>query len=681
MQKCQSLGLQTPDSIPRKRPDKAAHAAHKKTVDERCVKMKHNSICKSPDLAQALSNSVRCQTQMAIEASRLYNLHVLSSLTSGQPVEIDSSSYFRTALCLVSTVQQKGRGLGPSFLGLQTVFDESYKEHRCADFKPPSRDGQAQMTTYLSQQMYTNARTMVSCHLLKRLRKLVALEVVRMTLKPGYRFVSRFEAKHVNKIVTGIMDSLIKNEEYTMPTSSPLAVEIERIQSWVQSLKNRFPLLFPIVKVKKRWTEYIPLLHHISGIFETHIVQRQQTKLGCKKGIKLFSLLPIASLTAKHVRIDTTVLQELAKHAGLDAREEGIWDRYWSASKTVQGHKGQSVRKFGRMLDTNGVAVSIHFEKPKNDSDAVEDEDAEASVLTSDQAESQYAKETSRLDKQVQKAVIPDDITRCIAIDPGGNTMAYGVMEGDCKANKQSIECGTAEYRHIALMDRMQQHRKQLLTSSGLEAEVCNIPTPRGSTVASMSEHLAYLLPRLESFLKHYGTQRQMNMKFTAYSRKQMAMQTMVNRIAPKDEQVLLAYGAADFPHAMKGNVASAYQRLKKHLIRQPNVTLVNVGECNTSQNCCCCHIRMKNAVKEVVDGEEVVKEPIHAVKVCPHCLTTWNRDLNAARNIAFLFRTLRSGGQRPERFRLQSKQSRGRGLTAASGGGCPHRGPLRIQQ
>ena len=87
------------------------------------------------------------------------------------------------------------------------------------------------------------------------------------------------------------------------------------------------------------------------------------------------------------------------------------------------------------------------------------------------------------------------------------------------------------------------------------------------------------------------------------------------------------------------------------HMIVQlitTNVTLVEIGECNTSQRCCRCHEKMKNA-RKVVDGDGIHQELIHAVKVCPHCCTTWNRDLNASRNIAHIFNMLRSGEERPE--------------------------------
>lgn len=122
-------------------------------------------------------------------------------------------------------------------------------------------------------------------------------------------------------------------------------------------------------------------------------------------------------------------------------------------------------RRFSHSVDTDGVGVSLHLEKPGKDNMGEE----EPEILASDAVESKYAKETRKLDAGVRAAVIPEGILRRIYIDPGGTTMAACVLEGDCKEHPQTVNCGTAEYRHMASMDRMKQKRKKLLKASGLE--------------------------------------------------------------------------------------------------------------------------------------------------------------------------------------------------------------------
>ena len=88
-----------------------------------------------------------------------------------------------------------------------------------------------------------------------------------------------------------------------------------------------------------------------------------------------------------------------------------------------------------------------------------------------------------------------------------------------------------------------------------LSQVMTGLPSPRGPTVQSMQEHLTALFPRLKEILDFHATKKQRNMRFTAWSRKEKAMEAMVERIAPRKVKTLAVYGAADFPHAMKGEL------------------------------------------------------------------------------------------------------------------------------
>jgi transposase len=59
--------------------------------------------------------------------------------------------------------------------------------------------------------------------------------------------------------------------------------------------------------------------------------------------------------------------------------------------------------------------------------------------------------------------------------------------------------------------------------------------------------------------------------------------------------------------------------------------------------------------VADIVEDGVVIpcasKSRIYAVKKCRHCLTVWNRDINAARNILGIFLSLRDKGELPLPF------------------------------
>ena len=133
--------------------------------------------------------------------------------------------------------------------------------------------------------------------------------------------------------------------------------------------------------------------------------------------------------------------------------------------------------------------------------------------------------------------------------------------------------------------------------------------------------------------------------------------------------------GAAGFCHAQKGHAATPYKRLKQMLSERANACVIEVGECNTSQVCSCCHGRLKSVKGEKFVGEGVTAYMIHGIKVCPHCKVTWNRDVNASRNILHIFQELRNGRGRPEAFLPRKTKGQRKGYAADSVPPMPLRG------
>jgi hypothetical protein len=221
-------GLDIPESArtqKRKREDRTQRNVDKKTVVQRAVKKKLNGVCRSPPLVGFIQTGVRSMTQMAVEASRLCNLHVLRMLEEEEEIDIPSSSFFRNALCLVSESQ---RGGAVADRWLEETFLLHYLPTRPPGMPFPSRYGLGQAVTIQSQQMERTAKTMVSHCLYGRLRKLMKLFVVRATLRGGGE-ARAFESQHsgpvVSRAANQMMDGLVKEGVFTLKLrqTSPLA--------------------------------------------------------------------------------------------------------------------------------------------------------------------------------------------------------------------------------------------------------------------------------------------------------------------------------------------------------------------------------------------------------------------------------------------------------------------------
>lgn len=718
-----------PDLIKRTRPDRAAKLAalRAKEVCEVSVKMKLAGFCTDADMRARMDDAAGRVTRMLYEATRLINLHAVRLLAQGQRVDCEKSNFYRRALCLVST---GGQAVGDT--AMQATFDTLYLPLRPAGYAVPSREGLAQVVTWTSQQMQTNAKVMVTVNLVKRLRKLIAFTVVSHSRNPDVkRFATRLKGPELQKLCTVVVDALIRGNELDkavlvahatrsgcLPEESAgevadVLIKTVRNKADGSGLYDRFPDLFPIQKLKSRWTEYLPLLYHISSVFEEHLSERAQQDLPCMRGLRQFSLLPLTGLARHHVRFDNQALRELLhqrerEHARAqleaDAAKESrpaptaqqlskaaiqavrkFESRYFPAGGNAddqnaamwrrEGFRARKAcncaktRAFTRVIDTDGTSVTLHVRRPGKPESG---EEGDVTPHTSDEEESWMQRETSKLDRQVKAFRVPEGVTNRLYVDPGTDTMAYGILQGDGKAAPRVVKASTAEYRHLAGFGKAQRTRelqdaKHLEGMQTVHEFVTGTPSAKTTSLGQLQAHLRYVLPHLGQLLSHYGTARRRNMAFRCFSRKEAAMKAMVRKLIPSDEEWLLVYGAAGFDHAKRGRVASPYRQLKARLFALPNVTSCEVGECNTSKTCCACHKEMKHLKYWDSQQEgELVKRDIYEVKFCPECRTPWNRNVNAARNIKFLFDTLQSGKPRPEAFRPR-QTTRGKAIAQTS--------------
>lgn len=94
---------------------------------------------------------------------------------------------------------------------------------------------------------------------------------------------------------------------------------------------------------------------------------------------------------------------------------------------------------------------------------------------------------------------------------------------------------------------------------------------------------------------------------------------------------MVFAFGAAKFAHNSRGSASSPVWTFRTELSKVCSMVLIN--EYKTSQLCSSCHTSYLRPGR--VKGE---KRSLHGVRVCALCRTHWNRDINSALNMLFLF-------------------------------------------
>ena len=92
----------TTTTTKRRRVDLCVERIRRATIDISVSKMKLNSFCSSQLLIQEIERCTLGVTQVAIEASRLINLHILCLIASKKPIPKLDQTYFYRAFTLAS---------------------------------------------------------------------------------------------------------------------------------------------------------------------------------------------------------------------------------------------------------------------------------------------------------------------------------------------------------------------------------------------------------------------------------------------------------------------------------------------------------------------------------------------------------------------------------------------------
>jgi hypothetical protein len=616
------------------------------------IKMKLNSFCKDERLSRRLNAVAADMDRIVAEAYLFANFHVLRLLDTGLPVPVLDRQFFYRCLVGVSNATVRATTLTSDFVASFQSFDalapgtNGHRERVDATaYNQVIADMSITMATMASNHLWMNLERRLEGYLkwafphLKACHKAIVVAVAAKPKAPLDTVISSVTGKQKRKT------KRVKEED------SQKELRVEQARSLAAELRLLTPLPSSKGRAACRAVLTLPLYRKI--LQETELAMQAHKESGAAKRFpgRVFHLLPMKrGYTSSHVPVSSMMLKRLLRDMGLesfkgDGREvpsRELWSKYFNLNAVETRN-----RRFDDRICTDGYAVGIQMavKAGAGNGDDASIEDALRALEWKD--------------------------AEVLGLDPGISDVFTGAS-----SRGRVVSMSSSEYYHLAKF-----HYSTKVTRRW-NAEVPSVANAGGQT-ADLQAFAAYAsryLATLPTLLAHRRAKGYRKLRFLRYRMKSKAIDTMCERLAPRDHMVVIGFGDWHGPKdsPISRRTVGPLAELKAALRRRPNVRLRMVDEFNTSRTDCETHMRLVNMKAKTTrlkrsDGATTKATTFGKVHKVLHCRnsdgslpagcrqTTWNRDVNAAQNMLKLLQLELRNSPRPEAF------VRARGRQAAS--------------
>jgi hypothetical protein len=376
-------------------------------------------------------------------------------------------------------------------------------------------------------------------------------------------------------------------------------------------------------------------------------------------GGRLFDLLPTKNgFTTSYIPISSMFLASILKAAklekfegdgrNLNARTE-LWDKHFNL-KEVETRENM---KFGDRMMTDGYAVSVLVSCKVR--------------IDSGRGKKDVGIEEMR---EIMESATPGTKVRFCGVDPGFTDVVTAAFD-----DRTSKSYSSARYydkakinhsmrRTTVMNEKTKEYTDRIRASGG----------SRTTDLERMSEYLRSYLGMFRQLLEDRHCQEYRKLRFLRYIQKQHAVREIVDMLVGKEEPgVLTLVGFGDWSGGNKSPISRKHsgpiQKIKEEIGKRKNAAIKPVDEFRSSQLDSNTFTRLVNmratSVKKQKDGTLKVSKNVKVHKVL-HCKpsdkgsqtfreTTWNRDVNASRNILMLFKLEMDGKPRHAAFERTS--------------------------
>lgn len=329
-------------------------------------------------------------------------------------------------------------------------------------------------------------------------------------------------------------------------------------------------------------------------------------------GRRNFALVPIYKHGLHHIRYDTQglhyLLSSLRKTGGIKIKDFKTehWKKYFKLPETGN-------RKFNGSISTDGVAISFTMYRYIAETSQVNDKNNDNSHVNS-------------IRERLRKQNLPNEnlhYEMYIGLDPGYKLIYGGTERGTVEMmdSKKSIKIKSSKFRSMSgAISRKYTLDKITGAVEELSKSVIS-PMQRDYT-----EYTRHRLRWFEQKQNVYGQRKVARLKLQKFICVEKTAHTIAKSIV-QDRKALVFIGSTKFsPNApIKGYIRTPHRALLKAM--KIHADVVETDEFRSTKLC---------SQKDCHNVVKTSRSP-KRYQFCPKCGTSWNRDVNAGNNIAYL--------------------------------------------
>ncbi|KAI3659768.1 hypothetical protein MP638_000897 [Amoeboaphelidium occidentale] len=605
------------------------------------IKCGLRTLIKQTTIRKTFQTHVQIMNSIMYHGSRLLNLYLVQQLSRNDDIVLLNCSFrgklrhFFAIICQGS--RKKIETYDPGIVEALRCYKEKAIS---ADVELPSCTG---LTNTLNNAV-SGYETSLQLHITQNIHKRTIRWISHVFEQ---MFPECFEnqkrstegAKYVINLVESIWEPKSSTNELPAKLKSFITSDERRIRCFdvlriaaVLLMEQTFDKGLRLEKtfVENNWEKFFPLLYFLLKYNNLHSetdAATRMTEQRTGRGLRFFNMAPLSSRSCSYILFDTSSFCEVITAASkknhksmpsgfpvsgnivqicqqVRKNHHKYWGMVinWSALKTNK-------ERFSGSIRTDGVTVVVHFKRTEYTKPVHDDG-------------------FRKTDKTYERIEVSGKTV--VGLDPGRKDIFT------CHDGEKKVHCSNREWQEISGANfQKKKHVFWLKKEPDIENINASMPSSKVSNVKDFLHFLDYELKNSKKLLSFYGSKRWRQLRRKSDIQKQKAYDVVCKRIAGPCLDSVVAYASGPT------------KSLLKNLI-QRKVTVRMVWEHRTSVVCSKCKL-------------DLPKGKNWRVKFCRNCKIHLNRDVNAAKNIRFIFLEMdKKDGTRPLQFRTFKERTAG---------------------